>query len=156
MEEEKFYLTKKGLEKIKKKYQELKKIRKAKSKEGIPQFFQSEEVNPEYLVLQEDLSMLEDQIDEFEKIFKNVGLIKSPPKKNQGIVYLGASVALEDQKGKSNEFQIVGSLEADPSLGKISDESPVGKALIGHKIGDKIIVETAQTKYKIKKIKYKI
>jgi len=155
MKEEKIYLTKEGLEKIKKQYQNLQEIKKSKAKGETPEFFHSEEVNPEYLSFQEDLNFLEDQIKEVEYILKNAQLIKSSSKEKRGIVDLGALVLVETDDGQVDEFKIVGSLEANPAIGKISNESPVGKALLGHKIGDKIIVQSAiKTTYKIKKIKY--
>lgn len=154
MEDKKVYLTKEGLEKIKKEYQELQKIRESKTKEGVPSF-SSEEVNPEYLVFQEDLKFLEDRITEIKQTLKSAQLIKAPSKDKQNIINLGARVLVETNGGQSDEFEIVGSLEANPSLGKISDESPVGKALLGHKIGEKVIVQSAiKAAYKIRKIKY--
>jgi len=66
-------------------------------------------------------------------------------------VGLGAKVFV-DINGRPNEFTIVGTLEADPSLGKISDESPVGKILLGKKVGDQIKLPAPEnTIYKIKK-----
>jgi transcription elongation factor GreA len=157
MEEKRFYLTKKGLEKIKKRYQELRKIRRAKSKGEVPQPFHSEEVNPEYIVFQEDVSLLESKISRLKRVLKNIKLITVPPTATQNIVDIGAEVFLETQKGKGDTFKIVGSLEADPSLGMISDESPLGKTLLGHKVGDKVVIQTsAKTTYKIKKIKYNL
>ena len=154
MEDKKVYLTKEGLEKIKKEYQELQKIRESKTKEGVPSF-SSEEVNPEYLVFQEDLKFLEDRITKIKQTLKSAQLIKAPSKDKQNIINLGARVLVETNGGQSDEFEIVGSLEANPSLGKISDESPVGKALLGHKIGEKVIVQSAiKAAYKIRKIKY--
>ena len=155
MENKKFYLTKEGLEKIKKEHQELQKIRESKAKEGVPSF-SSEEVNPEYLIFQEDLKSLENRIIEIQQILKNTQLIKIPPKEKRNIVNLGAKILVETDGGQSDEFEIVGSLEANPSLGRISNESPVGKALIGHKAGEEVIVQSAiKAIYKIKKIRYK-
>ena len=151
----KFYLTKEGLKKIEKEYQELKKVRLAKTSGESPKIWHSEDLNPEYLAFREDLSFLESRIAELEYILKNVELIKVPPKEKQNIVNLGATVTLEEPDGQINEFMIVGTLEANPSEGKISSESPVGKALLGHKIGDEItITSPIKVVYKIKRIKY--
>lgn len=155
MKKKRFYLTKQGLEKIKKRYQELRKIRKSKVKSEIPQSFHSEEVSSECLIFQEDLNFLEDKIAKLKQVLRNTKLIKPPSKTEQNIVNLGAEVLLETKDGQVNLFKIAGSLEADPSLGVISDESPLGKVLLGHKIGDEVVVQTAtRTAYKIKKIKY--
>lgn len=155
-EEKKFYLTKEGLEKAKKELKDLKELKLAKTKgEEFPKVLQSEDLNPEYLSFQEDIGFLEARIAELDNILKNYELIKSPKKEQQGTVNLGATVLVEVDR-QADEFTLVGSLEADPSLGRISNESPVGKALIGHKTGDEVLVSSpVQTIYKIKKIKYK-
>ncbi|MFC1663581.1 GreA/GreB family elongation factor [Patescibacteria group bacterium] len=152
--EKKFYLTKDGLKRIKKEYEELKELRLLKSKEKFPEILQSEDLNPEYLSFQEYLSFLEIRISELENILKNAELIKPPIKEKQNTINLGATVLVEVD-GQIDEFTIVGSLEVNPSLGKISNESPVGKALLGHKTRDEINISSpVNITYKIKKIKY--
>ena len=153
-ERKKFYLTEQGLEKIKKEYQDLKNLKLSKTKGEIPKIWHSEDLNPEYLSFQEDLSFLETRIAELKNILKNVKLIKPPPKERQNVVNLGAQVIVEVD-GQTDEFTIVGTLEANPSLGKISNESPVGRSLLGHRVGDEILISSPiKTIYKIKKIKY--
>ena len=156
MEEKKFYLTKEGLERIKREYKYLKELKLAKTKgEESPKILHSEDLNPEYLAFQEDISFLETRIAELENIQKNVELIKPPAKDKQNIINLGATVLVEVD-GQKDEFTLVGSLEANPSIGRISNESPVGKALLGHRAGEEVIVSSPiKTTYKIKKIKYK-
>ncbi len=150
----KFYLTTKGLEAIKKEYEVLKNLRIAKTNNDVPKIWESEDLNPEYLSFQEDLSFLETRLAELENILKNVELIKTSSKKKRDVIDLGATVEVKVD-GDKDEFTIVGTLEANPSLGKISNESPVGKALLGHKIGDEVVVSSPiKTIYKIKKIKY--
>jgi transcription elongation factor GreA len=154
MEEKKFYLTKEGLERINKEYEALKELKLAKTKGESPKVMHSEDLNPEYLAFQEDIDFLELRIIELENIIKNSELIRLPRKEKQGIVDLGAQVTVEVD-GQKDQFTLVGSLEANPSVGKISDESPVGKALLGHKVGDAVVVSSPiQTTYRIKKVKY--
>jgi len=156
MEEKNFYLTKEGLERIKKEYQGLKNLKLSKTKGEIPKIWHSEDLNPEYLSFQEDLSFLETRMIELENILKNTELITAPPKEKQNIVNLGATVFVKVD-GQTDEFTIVGTLEADPALGRISNESPVGRALLGHKTGDEVLVSSPiKTIYKIRKIKYRI
>ncbi len=153
----KFFLTKEGLEKIKREYQDLKSIKLAKTKGESPKIWHSEDLDPEYLSFQEDLSFLETRITELEYILKNAELIKTPSKEKQNSIDLGATVTLEEKDGKINEFMIVGTLEANPNEGKISSESPVGKALLGRKIGEEVtITSPIKVFYKIKKIKYQL
>jgi len=151
----KFYLTKEGLAKIEREYQELKKIRFAKIKGESPKIWHSEDLNPEYLSFQEDLNFLESRMAELEYILKNIELIKNPPKEKQNIVDLGATVTLEEADGQINEFMIVGTLEANPGEGKISSESPVGKSILGKKIGEEVVITSPiKVVYKVKKIRY--
>ncbi|MFH1401898.1 MAG: GreA/GreB family elongation factor [Parcubacteria group bacterium] len=154
-EEKRFYLTKEGLAKIEKEFKDLKILKLAKINGESPKILHSEDLNQEYLSFQEDLSFMESRLTELEYVLKNVELIKTPVRNQRNTVSLGATV-LVDVEGQKDEFTLVGSLEADPVLGKISNESPVGKALLGHKNGDKIIVSSPiKTIYKIEKIKYK-
>lgn len=153
-EEKKFYLTKQGLEKIKIEHQSLRELKLAKTKGESPKILHSEDLNPEYLAFQEDVSFLEARMVELENTLKNVELIKLPKKEKQNIISLGATI-LVSVDGQNDEFTLIGSLEANPSIGRISNESPVGRALLGHKIGDEVIVSSpVKTVYKIKKIKY--
>jgi len=149
-----FYLTKEGLEKIKKEYEFLKYVKLSKTKGETPQFLHSDELNPEYIDFQDDMSLLETKLADLKYILENSRLIEPPPKNKQNIVQLGAKV-LVDIDGQKDEFIILGTLEANPSLGRISNESPVGRALLGRKIGEEIVISSPiKTHYKIKKIKY--
>jgi len=154
-EEKKFYLTKDGLEKIKNEYKDLKNLKFSKTKGESPKIWHSEDLNPEYLSFQEDLSFLETRIAELEYVLKNADLIRFPSsKEKRGMVGLGAKVLVEVD-GQNDEFEIVGTLEANPAIGKISNESPVGKAILGHRIGDEVVVSSPiKTIYRIKKIRY--
>jgi len=153
-QEKNFYLTKEGLEKIKKEYEELKKIKLAKTSGESPKIWHSEDLNPEYLAFQEDMEFLESRIAELDYIIKNAQIIGNPCKKERNEIGLGAKVSVEVE-GQSDEFEIVGTLEANPAIGRISNESPVGMALLGHKTGEEVVVSSpVKTTYKIKKIKY--
>jgi len=151
----KFYLTKEGLERLRKEYQTLRQLKLAKTRGESPKIWHSEDLNPEYLSFQEDLSFLESRVNELDYVLKNFELIKVPPKGKKDSVSLGATVTLEEVGGKVNEFMIVGTLEANPSEGKISSESPVGKAILGKKLGEEVIITSPiKVVYKVKKIKY--
>lgn len=151
----KYYLTKEGLEKVREEYETLKKLRLAKLKEDSPKIMHSDEPDAEYLAFKEDLNFLESETKRYEDILKNVELIKPPPKKEQDSIHLGAKVLVE-MDGQIEEFFLVGTLEADPSKSKISDESPIGKVLLGKKVGESIELKTpiVKSSCKIIKIKY--
>lgn len=99
--------------------------------------------NAEYASARSEQERSENRIAEVEHILKNVEVINAP--KNGTKVHLGSVVNLKGT-GKDKKFQVVGTVEADPLEGKISDESPIGKALLGKKVGDEVeIVTPAET-----------
>lgn len=105
--------------------------------------------NAEYQSAREEQDRLESRIAELEHILQNVQIIKIA--KSNGKVRLGSAVKLKDGGGKSTEFQIVGTMEADPLNGKISDESPIGQALIGREKNETVEIKLGNqiTTYKI-------
>jgi len=94
--------------------------------------------NAEYDAAREEQAQLESRVAELEEILQNADIIK--PAKSNGTVQVGSTVDLKN--GKSVTYQIVGPVEADPLEGKISNESPIGAALMGKKVGDKVTIET--------------
>ena len=86
--------------------------------------------------------MTEARIADIESMLKNVKLIDEEELTTE-IIHIGSKVRVNDVEfDEVCDYQIVGSSEADPANGRISDESPVGKSLLGHKIGDRVEVET--------------
>ena len=157
METKTFYLTKAKLKELKKEYEELLVSEKNRAgQDEAPKLFESEDLNPDFVSYKENVDFLRNRIDELKNIFENCVLIKNPPKEKKDIIGLGAKVKI-DIDGQKDEFVLVGTLEANPFLGKISNESPVGMALIGKKVGDEVIIPSpVKTVYKIKSIKYEI
>jgi len=155
MSNKKFYLTKKGLEKLREKYEGLMESLKKLKKEGeVPKLLHSEDPNPEYLSFQEDLNFLEARISKVEEALANAEVVETPPEEEQDEVRVGATVKVE-VNGETDEFEIVGSAEAAPSKGRISNECPVGQALLNSKVGEEVTVNSkVQTKYKVKEINY--
>lgn len=99
--------------------------------------------NAEYASARAEQERNESRIAEVDHILKNVEVISTP--KNGTKVHLGSKVTLKGH-GKEKQFQVVGTVEADPLSGKISDESPIGKALLGKKVGDEVeIITPAET-----------
>lgn len=96
--------------------------------------------NAEYQSARADQEKNEARISELEHILQNLEIIKSP-KGTITKVQLGSTVKLKNN-GKTKEFQIVGTVEADPLEGKISDESPIGRSLMGKKVGEEVEIQT--------------
>ncbi|MFH1967979.1 MAG: GreA/GreB family elongation factor [bacterium] len=157
MDQRTFYVTKNKLKELKREYEELLGFERIKTMEQeAPRIFESEDINPEFISFQEDIDFLRSRIDELKNILGHYELIKNPPKEKQNTINIGAKVKI-DVGGQKDEFMIVGTLEANPALGKISNESPVGRALLGRRVGEQVIVSSPiHTTYKIKSIKYEI
>lgn len=96
--------------------------------------------NAEYIATREEQERTEGRIAEIEHILLNVEVINKP--KGDSKVQLGSSVKLKGENGNTKEFQVVGTVEADPLNGKISDESPIGRALLGKKEGEEVEIKT--------------
>ncbi len=107
--------------------------------------------NAEYHNARSEQVQLELRIGEIEHILRNTQVIVSP--KNITEVELGNTVVLKGSKGEQN-YTIVGSVEADPAQNKISNESPIGQALMGRAVGDEVVIKlpAGETTYKIKSI----
>ena len=144
------YLTKNGLEKLKEEYNHLTNTKRKELAEKITAARELGDLseNSAWQTAREEQSFVEGRILELEEILKNVQLIEK--NNDAGIVSLGSKVKVHID-GDEEEFHIVGTPEADPKKKRISHESPLGKALIGQKIGSAVEVEAP-----IGKIKYRI
>jgi len=149
-----YYLTEQGLDKLKQEFARLKELRKSKLGKEAPSAFYSEELNSEFVSFRDDMDVLDAKLEEIEYVLNNYEIIKLPPMSERDKINLGAKVKVEIE-GEIDEFIMVGTWEANPALGMISNESPVGMALMGKKAGDMAIVNSpVKIEYKIKKITY--
>lgn len=136
-----FHLTKQGVEELKAELAELIALRTViADRIKTAREFGDLSENMEYSAARQDQERNEARISEVDHILKNVQVIVAP--KSDSKVVLGSTVKLKTEDGKTKEFQVVGTVEADPLNGKISDESPIGKALIGKKEGDEVEIKT--------------
>ena len=144
-----FHLTQSGLDEIKQELASLldqrhiiaERIKQARELGDLSE-------NAEYQTAREEQDRLEARISELEHVAANTQIIKKP--RADGHVRLGSVVKLKSAAGKSQEFQVVGTMEADPLNGKISDESPIGLELMNKAVGDKVVIRNSPpTTYKI-------
>ncbi len=136
-----FHLTQAGVDELKKELQELIALRsEIANRIKTAREFGDLSENMEYSSARQEQERNEARISEIEHILSNVQIITAP--KNDGKVVLGSTVELKSDSGKKKQFQVVGTVEADPLNGKISDESPIGQALMGKKEGEKIEIKT--------------
>jgi len=146
----KVLLTKEGLQELKKEYSGLKDVKRPVAVQRLSDARELGDLseNSEYAAAKQDLSFIDGRILELEEIIHGAKLISGTHTKSQ--VDVGCKVILHIN-GKKDEFMLVGEWEADPTAKKISHESPLGKALMGKKVGDKVEVEAPAGKilYKI-------
>jgi len=108
--------------------------------------------NSEYEYAKNEQAFIEGRIEQINEILNNYVIIKE--NENRGVVDLGSTVVVRDVDKKiDREFKIVSSIESDPERNKISDESPIGRALVNKKVGDKILVKTPEDTKILKVIK---
>ncbi|PIP29599.1 transcription elongation factor GreA [Candidatus Kuenenbacteria bacterium CG23_combo_of_CG06-09_8_20_14_all_36_9] len=155
MSQEQTYITKEGLDKLK---QELHELVQVKRKEVIAKIEQAKEFgdlseNAEYHAARDEQAFIEGRIAELNSILKNITIIEET--KSCGLVLVGSKIRIIDEDNKmAKEYKIVGSEEADPTQGLISNESPIGRAFLGKKAGDIVEIQTPRgcLKYKITEI----
>jgi transcription elongation factor GreA len=142
MTQKRYDITQEGLEKLKAEYEQLtsfsrkdvaEKIKRAREMGGT-------ENNAEYEDAKNEQAFIEGRISSLENIILNARIIEGPHQ--PGVVELGDTILIQNQDGKIDRYTIVGTTEANPVEGKISCESPVGKALLGKKKGAKVEVRT--------------
>ncbi len=130
-----------GLKKLEKELEELKTVRRKEVAEKIKTALGYGDLseNSEYDEAKNEQAIVEGRIAEIEMQLKHVRILDESALNNDSVV-VGSKVKVVNAKGATVEYKIVGSTEADPLAGFISDESPVGKALLGHAAGDKVQV----------------
>ena len=152
--DKKFILTRQGLASLKSEYDELTRVKRTQITKRIQtaREFGDLSENSEYDAAKEEQSLLETRIAQLEDVLKRTQIIE--PVKKADFVVIGSTIVVEIE-GEKDEFTIVGTIEADPSKKKISNESPVGTAMLGAKVGEVVEVVTSiiRAKYKILEIK---
>jgi transcription elongation factor GreA len=150
------FLTREGLAKLEKELEELKIVKRKEIAERIRTALDFGDIseNSEYDQAKNEQAKLEERIAKIEGILRNAKLIEDEEISTE-IVGIGSKVVVLDMEyDEEMEYTIVGSAEANPYEGKISNESPVGKALLGSKAGDVVDVQVPDgvIKYQIQKI----
>lgn len=137
----KVFVTAYGLEKLKREVSELKNSKRKELAQRIQQARELGDIteNSEYEAALEEQAFIEGKISELEGVIKGAEVVERP-ETSSSVITVGSKVRVH-LEGNEQEFEIVGELEVDPTRNRISHESPLGSALLGKKIGDKIEVE---------------
>lgn len=143
------YLTQQGLNELKAELDNLINVRRPENIQSIKEARSLGDLseNADYDAAKNEQAQIEGRIKTIEKMLENVSIISEVPK---DIVGLGSTVAIKYlDDDDDDEYKIVGSQEADPFESKISNESPIAKALLNHKVGDIVVVESPKGNYEV-------
>ena len=133
------YLSQEGLDKLREELTEMVNVRRAEVAARIHEAKEHGDIteNAEYEDAKNEQAFVEGRIQALSALIKNAVIIDEHASTSH--VAIGSTVEVESQDGRET-FRIVGSAEANPAEGRISNESPVGRALLGHRKGEKIVV----------------
>ncbi len=147
------YLTQEGFDRLQKELEYLRTEKRAEVADRLRDAMEDGELieNAELEAAKNEQSFVEGRIKELEILLSNARLIEENT--NGDIIQVGSKVKVKEDSLDPEEYVIVGAAEADPRLGRISNESPLGKALLNHKAGDKVKVEAPGGAFDIEIIK---
>ena len=147
------YLTAEGAEKLRKELEELKGPRRLELSKRLRSAIQMGDLseNADYHKAKEDQGFLEGRIQELEYKLRNAVIIDQNGNRDE--VGIGSHVTIQEVDGPEETYHVVGAQEADPRNGRISNESPIGQAVMGHKIGEVVEAETPGGKLRFKILK---
>src|SRR5438094_9748603 len=139
MEDKPVLISKDGLRKFEEELERLLSVRRPEVAERIraARDFGDIAENAEYTEAKNEQSLVEGRIMTLESMVRNAALIEDGPRAGRGVVRVGGKVKVRSDDGDEC-YAIVGPAEADPLEGRISNESPLGRALLGHKAGDEV------------------
>jgi transcription elongation factor GreA len=150
------FLTPEGLVRLEEELEHLRTVRRQEVAEKIQQSkeLRSSVISPEYEEAKNEQGFVEGRILEIERIIKNAKIIHHEDV-NRDFIEVGNEVRVQLQDGSEEHYTIVGSAEAKPSEWRISNESPMGKALLGKRVGDEAEVEAPAGPLKLRILEIK-
>ena len=134
------FLTPEGLKKLEEELEYSRTVRRQDVAQRLRAVLQEQDIleNAEYEDAKNEQAFVEGRILTLEEILKNVAIIEEGGPTDR--VGIGSRVTVAEEGGEPETYHIVGSVEADPKRGRVSNQSPLGKALLGHRVGDEVIV----------------
>jgi transcription elongation factor GreA len=149
------FLTKEGFQKLQDELDYLRKVKRQEVADRLHEAMEGGELieNAEYEAAKNEQAFVEGRIQELDVLLASAKIIEDNGKKKSDGVQLGSKVTFKEGNFEAETFTVVGMAEANPRDGKISNESPIGKAILGHKVGDAVKVETPGGTYTVKILK---
>jgi transcription elongation factor GreA len=152
------FLTKEGFQKLQDELDHLRTVKRQEVADRLHEAMEGGELieNAEYEAAKNEQAFVEGRIQELEMLLATARVIEPEGKSHaDGLVSVGSTVIIQEQGYDAETYTIVGAAEANPRQGKISNESPIGKAILNHEVGETVPVETPSGTYKVKIVKIK-
>ena len=149
------FLTKEGFEKLQEELDYLRKVKRQEVADRLHEAMEGGELieNAEYEAAKNEQAFVEGRIQELEILLATARVIEDDKKKRADTAQVGSTVTIKEDGFEAETYTIVGAAEANPRDGKISNESPMGKAILGHRAGDDVQVETPDGSYTVQIVK---
>ena len=150
------FLTKEGHQKLQEELEHLRTVKRQEVAERLHEAMEGGELieNAEYEAAKNEQAFVEGRIQELEALLATARVIEDNGKgKKTDLVQVGSTVTIKEGNFEAETYTIVGAAEANPREGKISNESPIGKAILNHRTGETVAVETPSGQYKVKIVK---
>ena len=134
------FLTPEGLKKLEEELEYFRTVRRQEVAQRLRAVLEEQDIleNAEYEDAKNEQAFVEGRILTLEDILKNVAIIEEGGPTDR--VGIGSRVTVAEEDGETETYHIVGSVEADPKRGRVSNQSPLGRALLGHRVGDEVII----------------
>ncbi len=152
------FLTREGFQKLQDELDHLKTVKRQEVADRLHEAMEGGELieNAEYEAAKNEQAFVEGRIQELEMLLATARLIEEEDKNHpDGLITVGSTVTIQEQGFEAETYTIVGAAEANPREGKISNESPIGKAILNRAVGETVPVETPSGTYKVKIMKVK-
>lgn len=145
------FLTKEGYEKLQDELEHLRSVKRQEVANRLHEAMEGGELieNAEYEAAKNEQAFVEGRIQELEILLATARVIDGSKKEKADLVQIGSTVTIKEDGSKPEVYTIVGAAEANPREGRISNESPIGKAILNHRVGDEVQVEAPAGMYKV-------
>lgn len=149
------FLTKAGKQKLEDELEYLRVEKRAEVANRLHEAMEGGELieNAEYEAAKNEQAFVEGRIQELEIILASARLIDEKEKDKSGSIQVGSTITISEDGAEPEKYTIVGAAEANPREGKISNESPIGRAILNHHVGEELNVEAPGGTFKVKIIK---
>ncbi len=152
------FLTKEGFQKLQEELEHLRTVKRQEVADRLHEAMEGGELieNAEYEAAKNEQAFVEGRIQELEMLLATARVIEPEDgNRPEDTVVVGSTVTIQEQGFEAETYTIVGAAEANPQDGKISNESPIGKAILNREVGETVPVETPSGTYKVKILKVK-